>query len=98
MQTLAILIPLIVVSTVLLLLLFFTTALLLHRRRRGIELADEGGPTNLEREDRIDGEGGLDGVEARWLQTVDEPVKMGYVRAKSASCRSALCSRTAMTR
>ncbi|KWU42996.1 SPRY-domain-containing protein, partial [Rhodotorula sp. JG-1b] len=82
MQTLAILIPLIVVSTVLLLLLFFTTALLLHRRRRGIELADEGGPTNLEREDRIDGEGGLDGVEARWLQTVDEPVKMGYVRAK----------------
>lgn len=93
MQTLAILIPLIVVSTVLLLLLFFTTALLLHRRRRGIELADEGGPTNLEREDRIDGEGGLDGVEARWLQTVDEPVKMGYVRAKSASCRSSPRSR-----
>lgn len=81
-HTLAILIPLIVVSTVLLLLLFFVTALLLHRRRRGIELADEGGPTNLEREDRIDGEGGLDGVEARWLQTVEEPVRMGYVRAK----------------
>ncbi|GAA5863695.1 hypothetical protein JCM3774_001217 [Rhodotorula dairenensis] len=81
-HTLAILIPLLVVSTVLLLFLFLATALLLHRRRRGIELAEEGGPTNLEREDRVDGEGGLDGVEARWLQTVDESVKMGYIRAK----------------
>ncbi|GAA6046912.1 hypothetical protein JCM3770_003426 [Rhodotorula araucariae] len=80
-HTLAILIPLIVVLTTLLVLVFLL-AILLLRRRRGIELSDEGGPTNLEREDEVEGEGGLDGVEARWLQTVDEPVKTGYVRAK----------------
>ncbi|BGP50325.1 Protein ssh4 [Rhodotorula kratochvilovae] len=80
-HTLAILIPLIVVLSTLLVLIFLLTVLLL-RRRRGIELTDEGGPTNLEREDEVEGEGGLDGVEARWLQTVDEPTKMGYVRAK----------------
>ncbi|POY71921.1 hypothetical protein BMF94_5057 [Rhodotorula taiwanensis] len=81
-RTLAILVPILISSTILLLLLCFFTLLLLHRRRRGIELSDDGGPTNLEREDQVEGEGGLDGVEARWLQTVDEPTKMGYVRAK----------------
>ncbi|KPV73763.1 uncharacterized protein RHOBADRAFT_16831, partial [Rhodotorula graminis WP1] len=80
-QTLAILIPLIVVLTTLLVLTFLLTLILL-RRKRGIELSDEGGPTNLEREDDVEGEGGLDGVESRWLQTVDEQTKMGYVRAK----------------
>ncbi|GAA5846914.1 hypothetical protein JCM9279_006948 [Rhodotorula babjevae] len=80
-HTLAILIPLIVVLTTLLVLTFLLTLILL-RRKRGIELSDEGGPTNLEREDDVEGEGGLDGVESRWLQTVDEQTKMGYVRAK----------------
>ncbi|GAA5901810.1 hypothetical protein JCM8208_003594 [Rhodotorula glutinis] len=80
-HTLAILIPLIVVLATLLVLTFLLTLVLL-RRKRGIELSDEGGPTNLEREDDVEGEGGLDGVESRWLQTVDEQTKMGYVRAK----------------
>ncbi|BGP26363.1 endosomal SPRY domain protein [Rhodotorula toruloides] len=80
--TLAILIPLLVLLTLLLFLIFILTIVLL-RRRRGIELTDDGsGPTNLEREDDVDGEGGLDGVEQRWLMTVDEPTRAGYMRAK----------------
>uniref|UniRef100_A0A0K3CE77 FGENESH: predicted gene_6.26 protein n=1 Tax=Rhodotorula toruloides TaxID=5286 RepID=A0A0K3CE77_RHOTO len=80
--TLAILIPLLVVLTLLLFLIFILTIVLL-RRRRGIELTDDGsGPTNLEREDEVDGEGGLEGVEQRWLMSVDEPTRVGYMRAK----------------
>ncbi|GAA5882981.1 hypothetical protein JCM1840_003439, partial [Sporobolomyces johnsonii] len=80
-QTLAILIPLIIVLTVLLFLIFLLIILLL-RRKRGIVLRDEGGPTNLEREDDVDGEGGLEGVESRWLQSVEETTRIGYQRAK----------------
>lgn len=48
-------------------------------------MTDDGsGPTNLEREDEVDGEGGLEGVEQRWLMTVDEPTRVGYMRAKGA--------------
>lgn len=72
-----------IASSILLFAIFVFSIVLLHRRRRGIELSEEGGPTSLEREDQVEGEGGLDGVESRWLQTVDEPTKMGYVRAKS---------------
>ncbi|BGP33980.1 Protein ssh4 [Rhodotorula toruloides] len=80
--TLAILIPLLVVLTLLLFLIFILTIVLL-RRRRGIELTDDGsGPTNLEREDEVDGDGGLEGVEQRWLMSVDEPTRVGYMRAK----------------
>ncbi|BGO93530.1 hypothetical protein NBRC10512_000734 [Rhodotorula toruloides] len=80
--TLAVLIPLLVLLTLLLFLIFILTIVLL-RRRRGIELTDDGsGPTNLEREDEVDGEGGLEGVEQRWLMTVDEPTRVGYMRAK----------------
>ncbi|BGP57021.1 hypothetical protein JCM8202_004542 [Rhodotorula sphaerocarpa] len=81
-HTLAILLPMLIVSSILLFSIFVFSIVLLHRRRRGIELSEEGGPTSLEREDQVEGEGGLDGVESRWLQTVDEPTKMGYVRAK----------------
>ncbi|GAA5966135.1 hypothetical protein JCM3765_005542 [Sporobolomyces pararoseus] len=79
--TLAIIIPLIIVLTTLLFLIFLLIILLL-KRRRGIVLSEEGGPTNLEREDLIDGEGGFEGVEQRWLEEVEEPVKIGYQRAK----------------
>ncbi|GAA5848572.1 hypothetical protein JCM5353_003274 [Sporobolomyces roseus] len=79
--TLAIVIPLIVVLTTLLFLIFLLIILLL-RRRRGIELSDEGGPTNLEREDLIDGEGGFEGVESRWLEEVEEGTRIGYQRGK----------------
>ncbi|GAA6006165.1 SSH4 family protein [Rhodotorula paludigena] len=80
-HTLAIVIPLVVILTTLLVLILLLTVLLL-RRRRAIELLDDDGPTRLDNEDQLDGEGGLDGVEARWLQSVDEQTKMGYVRAK----------------
>ncbi|GAA5927416.1 hypothetical protein JCM1841_000465 [Sporobolomyces salmonicolor] len=80
-QTLALLIPLIIVLTVLLFLIFLLIVLLL-RRKRGIVLPDEGGPTNLEREEDVDGEGGLEGVESRWLQSVEEATRIGYQRAK----------------
>jgi len=83
-QTLAIVIPLIIVLTTLLFLIFLLIILLL-RRRRGIELSDEGGPTNLEREDLVDGEGGFEGVEARWLEEVDEGTRIGYQRGKGES-------------
>ncbi|GAA5906908.1 SSH4 family protein [Sporobolomyces salmoneus] len=79
--TLAIVIPLIIVLTTLLFLIFLLIILLL-KRRRGIVLSDENGPTNLEREDLVDGEGGFQGVESRWLQQVEEPVRIGYQRAK----------------
>ncbi|GAA5975294.1 hypothetical protein JCM5350_006417 [Sporobolomyces pararoseus] len=79
--TLAIIIPLIIVLTTLLFLIFLLIILLL-KRRRGIVLSEEGGPTNLEREDLIDGEGGFEGVEQRWLEEVEEPVRIGYQRAK----------------
>ncbi|GAA5939556.1 SSH4 family protein [Sporobolomyces koalae] len=79
--TLAILIPLIIVLSTLLFLIFLLIILLL-KRRRGIQLLEEGGPTNLEREDLVDAEGGFEGVESRWMQDVEEPVKVGYLRAK----------------
>lgn len=63
------------------------------KRRRGIVLSEEGGPTNLEREDLIDGEGGFEGVEQRWLEEVEEPVRIGYQRAKGMSLISAFQSR-----
>lgn len=66
-----------------LLLAFVIFLLLLRRSRRGaIQLGVEGGPTNLEREDELEGEGGFDGVEQRWLETVDEPTRAGYLRGK----------------
>ena len=66
------------------LLLLFLLFLILLRRNRGISLRDDGGPTNLEREDEIDGEGGLAGVEQRWLEQAGEATKIGYMRAKGA--------------
>lgn len=48
-------------------------------------MSDEGGPTNLEREDLIDGEGGFEGVEARWLEEVEEGTRIGYQRGKGES-------------
>ncbi|KAI5478272.1 hypothetical protein MNV49_005227 [Pseudohyphozyma bogoriensis] len=47
-----------------------------------IALREEGGPTNLEREDDFDADGGLDGLEQRWLDSTDEQTKAGYLRAK----------------
>lgn len=78
---------LILLSTVLFLLLVFLAFLLLARRgRRGaIALGDSSHPTNLDREDELEGEGGLAGLEQRWLETTDEATRAGYLRAKGTS-------------
>lgn len=84
-QTLALLLPLLILLTTLLLLLliFLVFLILLRRSRRGaIALSDHTGPTNLEREDEIDGQGGLAGVEQRWLESAEDPIRTAYLRSK----------------
>ena len=73
---------LIVLSTFLFLILLFLVFVILLRRRRGIRLRDGEGPVDLSREDLIDGEGGLEGVESRWLESVTESERRTYLRAK----------------
>src|SRR5262245_5982183 len=73
---------LIVLSSFLVLLILFLICVLLIRRRRGIALRDNDGPIDMSREELIEGEGGFDGVESRWLEGVDEPTRREYLRAK----------------
>lgn len=78
-----VLLPLIVVmSTFLLLMVVFLICVLVMRRRRGISLRDSDGPVDLSREDLIHGEGGFDGVETRWLESVSDAERREYNRAK----------------
>lgn len=79
---------LIVLSTFLFLILLFLVFVILLRRRRGIRLRDGEGPVDLSREDLIDGEGGLEGVESRWLDSVSEPERRTYLRAKGMPIRN----------
>ncbi|EJT98858.1 SPRY-domain-containing protein [Dacryopinax primogenitus] len=82
-DALLVLLPLLIVlSTLLFLLLIFLIFVILLRKRRGIILRDHDGPLDLSREDIIEGEGGLEGVEQRWLDTVSEEVRRDYRRAK----------------
>ncbi|TBU35185.1 SPRY-domain-containing protein [Dichomitus squalens] len=73
---------LIVLSTFLFLLLLFLVCVILLRRRRGIMLRDTDGPIDISREDLIEGEGGFEGVESRWLETVSEAEQRAYLRSK----------------
>jgi hypothetical protein len=83
-DTFYVLLPLIVVmSTFLFLMLVFLVCVLLLRRRRGIALRDHDGPVDVSREDLIQGEGGFEGVESRWLEAVSEGERREYHRAKS---------------
>jgi hypothetical protein len=75
---------LVVVITVLVGLLCFLIAVLLMRRRRAVRLTEDGGPLDLSKSDGVIGEGGVEGVEARWLETVEPDVRAGYARAKGA--------------
>lgn len=85
-DALFVLLPLLIVlSTFLFLLLLFLLCVVLLRRRRGISLREHDGPVDMSREDLIQGEGGFDGVESRWLESVSEPSRRGYLRAKGAS-------------
>jgi len=83
--TLSVLLPiLILLSTLLFLLVFFLVFLLIlrQRRRRGIALLDSEGPIDLAREEEFEGEGGLAGVEERWLENQDDPTRIGYGKSK----------------
>lgn len=83
--SLALLLPLLILlSTLLFLLVFFLVFLIVVRKRRGrgIALQDHEGPLDLSREEEFEGEGGVAGVEERWLEQQDEAVQRGYERAK----------------
>lgn len=77
---------LVVILTVLLGVLIFLIALLCMRRQNRIRLIEDGGPLDLSKSDGVLGEGGVDGVEARWLETVDPEVREAYRRAKGELC------------
>ena len=82
-DALLVLLPLLIVlSTFLFLLLLFLLCVILLRRRRGIALRDTDGPVDMSREDLIEGEGGFDGVESRWLESVSDVTRRSYLRAK----------------
>ncbi|PWN27846.1 SPRY-domain-containing protein, partial [Jaminaea rosea] len=82
-NVLAVLVPLLVLlSTLLLLLLLFLIMLIIVRRRARIALASGDGPLDIGREEELEGAGGLEGVEERWLSTQDEATRSGYARAK----------------
>ncbi|KAF8507091.1 SPRY-domain-containing protein [Russula emetica] len=82
-DALLVLLPLLIVlSTFLFLLLLFLICILLLRRRRGIALRDNDGPIDMSRDDLVQGEGGVDGVESRWLESVNESTRRLYLRAK----------------
>jgi hypothetical protein len=88
---------LIVLSTFLFLLLLFLLCLIVLRRRRGISLRDHSGPVDMSREDLVNGDGGFDGVEARWLESVSEDQRRGYLRAKGTVPRSVSLSNIVLT-
>ena len=82
-DTLALLLPLLVLlSTLLFLLLIFIILVIFVRRRARIALTEGDGPLDVGREEELEGLGGLQGVEERWLETVDDAVRRGYARAK----------------
>lgn len=72
---------LIVLSTFLFILLIFLLCVI-FRKRRGITLRDSDGPTDMSHEEYIDSEGGFEGVESRWLESVAEPTRAAYLRAR----------------
>ena len=69
-------------SILLFLLLVFLVCVILLRKRRGIMLRDSDGPVDMSREDLIEGEGGFEGVESRWLENASEEDSYSYRRAK----------------
>jgi hypothetical protein len=84
-DALLVLLPLLIVlSTFLFLLLLFLVCILLLRRRRGIALRDTDGPIDMSRDELVLGEGGFDGVESRWLESVNDSARRMYLRAKGA--------------
>ncbi|KAJ7103473.1 concanavalin A-like lectin/glucanase domain-containing protein [Mycena belliarum] len=82
-DALFVLLPLLIILSTLLFILFLVlVCALLLRRRRGIMLRDSDGPVDMSREELIDGDGGFEGLEARWLESVSEHVRQAYLRAR----------------
>ncbi|KAJ9108987.1 hypothetical protein QFC21_000310 [Naganishia friedmannii] len=80
-KTVYILLPVFVIlSTLLVLLIVFLIGIICSKRRKGIRLVEDGGPLDLSRNDGVIGEGGIEGVESRWLEQVSEDVRQGYKR------------------
>jgi len=73
---------LIILSTFLFLLLTFLICVVIVRRRRGIILRDNDGPIDMSREELIEGDGGFENLEFRWLDEVDDSTRRNYLRAK----------------
>ena len=73
---------LIVLSTLLFVLLLFLIFVLFLRHRRGISLRDYEGPIDVSREDNLEAEGGLAGLEDRWLESVQEDLRRTYRQGK----------------
>jgi hypothetical protein len=91
-DALLVLLPLLIVlSSLLFLLLLFLICVLFLRRRRGISLSDNDGPIDMSREELIDGEGGFESVEERWLESVGEETQRAYRRAKGEHDFNAAC-------
>lgn len=88
---------LIVLSTLLFILLLFLTCIVLLRRRRGISLREHDGPIDVSREDLLQGDGGFEGVEERWLETVSEETRRAYRQAKSEHPLSSSSATVALT-
>jgi len=73
--------------TFLFLLVLLAVFLLILRRKRGVVLRDDTGPTDVgtEHTQLLNADGGLEGVEQRWLDEQDEDTRRSYNRAKGES-------------
>lgn len=90
-DALLVLLPLLIVlSSLLFLLLLFLVCVLFIRRRRGIILRDNDGPIDMSREELLEGEGGFEGIEERWLESVNEETRRSYRRAKGNLSKTTL--------
>ncbi|MBW0521443.1 hypothetical protein O181_061158 [Austropuccinia psidii MF-1] len=92
-STLALLLPILILfSTLLFLLLTFLIFLFILRRKRSLSslssqhhllrLNDHDGPIDLSLPDDDQIQGGIKGLESRWLDTCTELIRSGYLRAK----------------
>lgn len=52
------------------------------KSKTDFRLTEDGGPLDLSKGDGVVGEGGVDGVEARWLENLEPDVRDAYIRAK----------------
>ncbi|KAJ7631024.1 concanavalin A-like lectin/glucanase domain-containing protein [Roridomyces roridus] len=78
-----VLLPLLIVLSTLLFILFLVlVCAIILRRRRGIMLRDSDGPVDMSREEIIESDGAFEGLETRWLESVSEPVRQAYLRAR----------------